>query len=535
MEGQMSRAPGSRGAVDVKTLDFPKVPSHELPRRSYGRSDITLPGLKDLLSPEFEQRPDERYGSPESVRSLPPIDVGHAGRDMNGMDDVIMHSPSDTGSVQGELDRGRARSVVSMDERIAAEALSGLSGPGFVQSPSQAMHPTMSPRERAALSRPSEHIDAEEEPLLQLFASKHPWVGGTINGSINGSMYVYNTTKHYSPRFVQNSATMVERNIATPLANTVGSVGRITGVEGGIRRYLDGRAPTDLERAEGKQPDRGDREDAMDIDDQDGTHRESMEILPAYRASKPPSYREDYSPAVAERAQDPSQRPPHNRTLSQRVFVMTSGLGVALSATSRHSLQACVRFLNQGAIRIDITMKALRLVLEQYDQARTNWRQQSSSNLEKGHERQHTPDHDDAAAQMASVIKYHSDEIWNTLKNVTNYISESTGAALPDNARHFVRSQVLSLPQRWQLVSRNQTGESETSRGAHRMIAFATEGLDMMSQVSQVVTATLDSAERWLERAGRSRRVDERSARQQVEWRNEKGEYERETAEPRLR
>jgi hypothetical protein len=35
------------------------------------------------------------------------------------------------------------------------------------------------------------------------------------------------------------------------------------------------------------------------------------------------------------------------------------------------------------------------------------------------------------------------------------------------------------------------------------MVAFATEGLDMMSQVSHVVKATLDSAERWLERAGR--------------------------------
>ncbi|OQO15132.1 hypothetical protein B0A48_00514 [Cryoendolithus antarcticus] len=530
MEGQMSRAPGSRGNIDVKTLEFPRVPSHEPPRRGYTRSDIKLPGLKDVLSPQFEQRPDERYGSPESVRSLPPIDVEHAAREMNGMDDVVMHSPLDADNMQGEMERGRARSVVSMDERIAAEALSGMSGPGFAQSPTQIMH--MPPREQAALSRRSEHIDAEAEPLLQLFASKHPWVGGTINGSINGSMYVYNTTKHYSPRFVQNSATMVERNIATPLANTVGSVGRITGVEGGIRRYLDVRTPTDLECAEGKQQQRADGEDAMDIDDQDEAHRESLEILPAYRASKPPSYREDYSPAVAERAQDPSQRPPHNRTLSQRVFVMTSGLGVALSATSRHSLQACVRFLNQGAVRIDITMKALRLVLEQYDQARSNWRQQNLSYLEKGGDRQHTPDHDDAAAQMASVIKYHSDEIWNTLKNVTNYISESTGAALPENARHFVRSQVLSLPQRWQLVSRNQTGESETSRGAHRMIAFATEGLDMMSQVSQVVTATLDSAERWLQRAGRSGRGDEGSARQQVEWRDDKAPYERETAGP---
>ena len=41
------------------------------------------------------------------------------------------------------------------------------------------------------------------------------------------------------------------------------------------------------------------------------------------------------------------------------------------------------------------------------------------------------------------------------------------------------------------------------------MIAFATEGLDMMSQVSQTMKLTLDSAERWLERTGRRRELVE--------------------------
>jgi hypothetical protein len=361
----------------------------------------------------------------------------------------------------------------------------------------------MSPREKAIAH--AGNPEATSEPLLQLFASKHPWVGGTINGSINGSMYVYNTTKHYSPRFVQYGARLVEQNVAAPMINTVGSVGRITGVEGGLRRYFDARTEGDLERAGGKRHDGLDNSDAMDVDTEEtGEHRDSSDMLPAYRASKPPSYREEYSPTAVERAQDRRQRPGHDRSWSSQVLVLTSGLGVALSATSRQSLQYCLSALANGSERVEVGMNALRLVLQQYDQARDNWQQQhqDDSVCEKG-ERGQTPEHDDAARRLADIIKYHSDEIWNTLKTVTNYISNSAGAALPENARHFVRSQVMSLPQRWQLVSQNQTGESETSRSAHRMIAFATEGLDMMSQISHVVTATLESAERWLERAGR--------------------------------
>ncbi|KAJ8610120.1 hypothetical protein MRB53_038727 [Persea americana] len=147
------------------------------------------------------------------------------------------------------------------------------------------------------------------------------------------------------------------------------------------------------------------------------------------------------------------------------MFVMTSGLGVALSITSRRSLQYCLSLLSQAIEHVATVMKALRMVLEQYDQARDSWRKQHSD-LQKS-------------------------------------VSTTTGGALPENARHFVRTQLMSLPQRWKIVSEQKNGEGETSQTAHRMIAFATEGLDMMNQVSQVVRATLDSAERWLERVGR--------------------------------
>jgi hypothetical protein len=151
-------------------------------------------------------------------------------------------------------------------------------------------------------------------------------------------------------------------------------------------------------------------------------------------------------------------------------------------------------------------MDALKLVLEQYDQARDAWHRTNDSAIEEG-ERPKTPDHDEAARRLAALLKKHSDEIWHTLQNVVYSVSNYAGAALPDNARQFVRNQLMSLPQRWRFVSENQIGDGETSRSAHRMIAFATEGLDMMSQVSQTMKLTLESAERWLERVGRRREL----------------------------
>jgi hypothetical protein len=367
-----------------------------------------------------------------------------------------------------------------------------------MRSPTHAPSQTVtSPRTSTIINGETRNGELESEPLLQLFASKHPWVGGSVNASINSSMFVYNTTKHYSPRFVQYGANLVERNIATPMVNTVGSVGRYTGVEGGLRRYFDERRPHDIEKGDG---------DGMDIDSD--LRRDSGENLPPYQSSKPPSYREKYSPAAVEPARE---RSPDNRSWSSQVagqmFVMTSGLGVALSVTSRRSLQYCLQALGQATVHIATVSNALKMVLEQYDEARDSWHKQNEKSMEEGH-RPKTPEHDEAARRLAEIIKNHSDDIWTTLKQVTNYVSSSAGGALPENARHFVTSQLMSLPQRWRIVSANQTGESETSRGAHRMVAFATEGLDMMSQVSHVVKATLDSAERWLERVGRRGDMD---------------------------
>jgi hypothetical protein len=327
-------------------------------------------------------------------------------------------------------------------------------------------------------------------------------------------------TKNYSPRFVQAGANIVEQRIGNPMVNTVSMVGRITGVESGLRWYYGGNAtrPNDADDEDEEQGSKRRRVMNDEMDLESGTlsprskHRRDsqesgVEYLPAYRASKPPSYREEVSPTGLDR-QMLLDRPTHNRSWSSQVFVSTSGLGVALSVTSRRTLGHCLGFLSQQASHVTKVMNALKLILEEYDQARDQWHQNNDASMEAG-ERAKTPEHDDTARALAQIIKKYSDDIWRTLEHVVTNVSNYAGGALPENARHFVRNQLMSLPQRWRIVSDNQTGESETSRGARRMIAFAIEGLDMISQVSQTMKLTLDSAENWLSRVGRRQEIAE--------------------------
>lgn len=382
------------------------------------------------------------------------------------------------------------------------------------------------PRATPTLGTSRNSSRVEPEPLLELLTQAHPFVGGTINGS----MSVYSGAKSYAPRFVQASINLAERNIGSPMVNAVGSVGRFTGAESVARWYLTPKEQCDTHSDDG-QTRRGKRRramnDEMDIESGVGSPRTAMrrdsvgsraESLPPYRASKPPSYREEASP---------DRTHPYdmtaNRTWSQQFVLSASGLGVAVSDTSRRSLTYCLQLLGRSAEHIATVSDALKLVLEQYDQARDNWHQNHSAPSREG-ERPKTPEHDDSARRLAGIIQKHCDDIWETLKGVVHSVSVSAGGALPNNAREFVRDQLMSLPRRWRAVSDSQTMESDTSRSAHRMIAFATEGLDMINQVSQMCRATLDSAEGWINMVGR--RQHQHQQHHQIAQEKPHGNYE---------
>lgn len=384
----------------------------------------------------------------------------------------------------------------------------------FVRSPTARSH-TLSAREPTA----------EPEPLLSLITSNHPWLGNSINGSISA----YNTTKGYTPRFVQYGAGLIERNIGSPMVNTVSSVGRRTGMEKNLRRYLgEGhRRPSDLEQGDDYDASRSKRRrraspagDAMEVDDalaasrtRGGSQSSYAESLPAYDDQRSPNYEEAVisSDGRASKAPEERSNTPQDRRInwSTQLIMTTSGLGAALSETSLRSLKLCLGLLRSATTHIDSVMRALKLLLEEYEAALRNRGQsdgQASLNGTMADMGLVDSDKDDQVQRIAVRIRKLSSDIWKTIESVVKTVSRQTGGALPENASRVVRTQLLSVPQRWQLAGRNASSEhagGQEVQGANRMLAFAKEGLDMMGQITTVLDGTVQSAESWLARIGR--------------------------------
>ncbi|KAF2220498.1 transcription factor Opi1-domain-containing protein [Elsinoe ampelina] len=518
-------------------LKLPSVPQHEI-GTSHPPADLTLPGLHSVLAgiPERSAIAYDRHNHPHALRAdrlaemtsqqpysrgLPGIDSSSfAGQFRTSTESAIM-SPTETGSVMSVDDtvqsstRGGSLSLEDPDVRMAAEALSGLGNPDFARHTKQQ---TRSHRVPSEVIGSATEVDKDtQEPMLQLLIEAHPWVGGTINGSLSA----YTTTKHYTPRIVQYGANLMERNTL----NTVSTIGRFTGVESGIRRYLNSRRPSDLEKADGKRRKVAvDSGDEMDIDRNsesaidDSPSRTRFEYLPAYRNSKPPSYREESSPADVQR-----QPHPHSRSWSTKVMISSSALGVALSDASRRSLTYCVELLTTATRHIETVLNALRLVLREYEQAqeerdRDRDRARFAKEVEVGLISRSQAEHEEATRRLADKIKQMCDDIWGTLKHVVHSVSTYTGGALPENARVLVRGQIMSIPRRWHLAGASVQQDEEsgpstgsegsaagdvTKKAAHRMIVFAQEGLDVMGQVNGVCQITLQKAEEWLNTFGR--------------------------------
>jgi hypothetical protein len=419
-------------------------------------------------------------------------------------------SPMATESVLSSDERTmRAPSVMSMDDpdtRMAVEALSGLKNPEFMRSPS-ARSNTLS---AYAMSPPQ---DAQEEPILSLVTASHPWIGGTINGSLAA----YNTTKYYSPAFVRNGAEFVERNVGSPIASTL----RRTGVEGGVRRMLGDRRPSDIETDERRR--KRLRESSPEKDVEKGVtsppltaeqrrsragSQASFISLPPYDENRSPRYEELASTSL----QDPATRQPMSpsRNWRTQLMITTSGLGAALSETSLKNLRYCLSLLRGATESITTMMVALKKLLDDYEESTIGHNDATLSNYTL------TQEQEAASSRIAESIKAAHNEIMRILKQINTSISQYAGAALPENAGALVRRQLMSLPQRWRVAETTAAEQDGANvhpqslngdiRVGKTLIAFSSQSLDMLAQVTMVVGATIQNAEGWLERMGSRRR-----------------------------
>ncbi|OLN89057.1 Clock-controlled protein 8 [Colletotrichum chlorophyti] len=431
---------------------------------------------------------------------------------------------------------GRAASVNldDPDVRMAAEALGELRA-DFINSPParNIPLPRASPTQSITSNPQEKPQTPAPEPLFSLLTTSHPLLATTIEGATSA----YNTSKNFSPRF-KSSAEYVEGYL-TPLANTVGTVGRKTGVEGGVRWFLGaGRRhqSTDLEAADGGSHKRrkvGTGEDLArlmidaqtnvmpDVDsprdpyvfkhDRRLSRASTIDTLPAYDDYRSPAYTE---------SEKQSERPASNAAWQSRLIMSTSGLSVAMSEESLKSLKYCLRWLRWANEHIGGVIANLKETLERYEKAgRPEEEEQPVVGTDGDHmmvDSQPESDDDQDRTQLAAQIASLKGDVLETLRKVIATVSKYAGGALPDNARALVRRHLTTLPQRFRYASmvEQQQGEKTGDKareealreGAHRILVLAKESLDMMAQISGVLDGTIVSAEDWCEKLGKKKR-----------------------------
>jgi len=399
-----------------------------------------------------------------------------------------------------------------------------------MQSPTRSA--TLLPDKITFAQRPANE-SSQPEPLLSLISSQHP----LLETAINGSLSAYSSSKSYSPRF-KYGAEFVERNIASPVVNAVGTAGRISGVETGARWFLQRTDSNGTPDGSNKRR-RIDDDNARELDVEKGLQEVTLqpmrhragssmsyaESLPAYDDQRSPSY-EEHGPLVQQQSPQNGTSSPNSRTWQSRLMMSTSGLGVAMSEESLRSLKYCLSWLKWANNHLGRVLVSLQGALEEWDRSR---RPQPSEDVNMANGNTEHNGSSTAPARDEAIITRHIQalkaECLQTLKSVVDIVSRYAGGALPENARVLVRRHLTSLPQRFRIAATNQSstngvshpnqkqnGASDVVSSAQRVVVLANEGLGMMAQVSDVVNGTIVSAEEWCARLGKRRERDEQPA-----------------------
>lgn len=409
----------------------------------------------------------------------------------------------------------------------------------FVSSPPDtASLAPLSPKINGHHRTPSSSLprSPQPEPLLSLLTTAHPFVASTIGGASSA----YGGAKNFSPRF-KSGAEYVEGYL-TPLAKTVNSVGRVTGVEGGVRWFLGNRRQqnsTDSEtngnskkrRKVGEESDGANKKSKDmtngDTDMSPPTPKSERRLSSASTVDTLPAYDEMRSPAYTETASGSQQAPrstPSNASWQSRLIMSTSGLSVAMSAESLRSLKYCLKWLRWTNDHMNQVIGNLKTTLEEYEkttaQAQIENPEGSESQIDdgdgtgkpNGQSNRQTPEQ--ARTELTSKINTLKVDVLKTLQETINTVSKYAGGALPENARILVRRHLTSLPQRFRLASMSDTAsesgdkdsDSAVREGAQKVMVLAKEGLDMVTQITGVLDGTIVSAEQWCERMGKRRR-----------------------------
>lgn len=170
----------------------------------------------------------------------------------------------------------------------------------------------------------------------------------------------------------------------------------------------------------------------------------------------------------------------------QNVLTGAGGLTISMSDESMRSLHYCISWLQWAGSHLT----GLLQTLEEHLAAREK------------HDLSHPAERDQQSQSGQYVIGIKR-EIVGTLKKVVDIVSTYAGGALPEPARCHVRSYVLGLPARW---ARKQSVHCESEKRdieeGNRVSSLAKESIEMLHNISEIVSRTLRQAEDWCQWRG---------------------------------
>ncbi|KAK4055294.1 transcriptional regulator opi1 [Microbotryomycetes sp. JL201] len=221
------------------------------------------------------------------------------------------------------------------------------------------------------------------------------------------------------------------------------------------------------------------------------------------------------------------------RSRWQTVLVEAGGLGAAVSEESLKSLRYCLQWLMYATAHLDHQISTLRefiVSLQRHSREGTNGPSDALVTAS-------------ASAHLAQI----KHDVVETIRKVVDVVSKYAGAALPEQAKRYVRQSILGLPVKWATAIDGQrssrassvaaasevstpraermedpTAQSQgtdesmstseeraratqaalqpTEDAAERVLSFAVESLDMLRSVTSIFGESIQKAEDWIER-----------------------------------
>ncbi|KAL1862601.1 hypothetical protein VTK73DRAFT_6728 [Phialemonium thermophilum] len=453
------------------------------------------------------------YYNPSHVQGAPSpqrmdIDASSSGT-------ATLSAPSPDRLYEG---RGSSISLDDPDVRMAAEALGDLRA-DFVSTP---------PKRDASLPAGSGgNPPQSEEPLLSLLTSYTPRIATHFATS------VYQTTTDRHP-ILKSSAKFIEGAVSGGMRWFIGPNRRdpsssTSDLESGDdasshhkRRKLDGSPPG---AAGGADLDAAEKLDQYlyDFPKRRRTSLSTVDTLPPYDDLSSPAYTETADPQnQAMLRSNNAGAPP--QAWQRRLITSTSGLSIAMSDQSLRCLRYCLLQLRSANEYIRQRIVALKDALDQYDASKQGAAgvagESSATTTTTQQQKQQQQQPQANRSELAARISALKMDVLKALEAAIDVVSRYAGGALPENARDLIHRHLTSLPQRFHLArmqelsaQRQDEGSEQKEKavreGGHVVLVLAREGLDMMSQVSNVLDGTIVSAEEWCTRLGK-RKTEER-------------------------